>query len=53
MGLFGKKKRGTPPPCCGRTPETAVWVGADLVAARPKPEAGTKEVGGDKPRPYA
>ena len=23
MGLFGKKKKGTPPPCCGRTPETA------------------------------
>ena len=36
MGLFGKKKRGTPPPCCGRTPETAVWVGADKTAASVK-----------------
>ena len=33
MGLFGKKKKGTPPPCCGRTPETAVRVGADKTAA--------------------
>ena len=36
MGLFGKKKKGTPPPCCGRTPETAVRVGADKTAASVK-----------------
>ena len=32
MGLFGKKKKGTPPPCCGRTPETAVRVGGGKTA---------------------
>ena len=37
MGLFGKKKKGTPPPCCGRTPETAVRVGADKTAAWKRP----------------
>ena len=36
MGLFGKKKKGTPPPCCGRTPETAVRVGAEKTAASVK-----------------
>ena len=36
MGLFGKKKKGTLPPCCGRTPETAVRVGADKTAASVK-----------------
>ena len=36
MGLFGKKKKGTPPPCCGRTPETAVRGGADKTAASVK-----------------
>ena len=36
MGRFGKKKKGTPPPCCGRTPETAVRVGADKTAASVK-----------------
>ena len=49
MGLFGKKKKGTPPPCCGRTPETAVRVGADKTAASVKVLGQVQRPGSGRP----